>query len=77
MELKKNLGSLFPPSPSAEEALRGNLLQAGAVHPVALGEPPWHRTRSAGVDVDWNSPWWEGGGEQLARLVQIVSLGSP
>lgn len=49
---EKNLCSLFTPSPSVEEAPTGNFLQAGAVHPVVLEEPLWHRTHSAGLDVN-------------------------
>lgn len=48
---KKNLHSLFTPSPSTEEVHTGNFLQAGAVHAV-LGEPlcPGHTV--LGLDVN-------------------------
>lgn len=74
LELEKKIFIPFSPSPSAEEAHTGNSLQAGAVHPGVLGEPPWPRTRRAGAGWELSSPCWEGGGEQLAGPVSPQAL---
>lgn len=54
--VEKNPHSLFTPSPSVEGADTRNFLQAGAVHPGVLGEPPWHRTHSAGAGCKLGQP---------------------
>lgn len=54
--VEKSLHSLFSPSPSVEEAHTRNFLPAGAVHPVVLREPPWHKTHSAGAGCKLEQP---------------------
>lgn len=71
---KKSSFPFYPPPPVLKELTRETFCRQELCTLLF-----WESLRGTGhavlgLAVNWNSLWWEGRGEQLARLVWIVSL---
>lgn len=73
---KKNLHSLFPRPPVLKKLTQETFCRLELCTLVFWGSLRGPGHAELGLDGNWSSPCWEGGGEQLAGLVslQIVSL---